>query len=442
MTDTRSPAAWLRSVAGLLALAGALVLAGCGGGSGAPSNAFNPLSILNSAGGAAFDVYSGFPSQMFISGGVMPYRTFSSNPSVLPVPDGEVGSPVVLFANTVASDTTVQVTVQDKMGRVVATTVRVHAAPMVNTLTITPNIADCGTNAICSGQTGAATVTLLGPGGGVQAGRQVRFDVVSGSFGIVSTAPGNPIVSTFTVTSDSAGKAIVVLRANTDAPTQVALLRATELASGQQLTASFIIQQITDGSAILSVVPKEATITAAYKGQCTTGFPTDYYIYGGTPPYRVNSTFPNAITIVNSTVLASGSAFTAITNGTCVDPLTFTILDATGRQVTSTLVNKEGSNDAPAVTPALTATITPNTFSNCVAGTHFFASISGGTSPYSVTPSGSPPTVPTITVTGSTADISNLVSPAAPGSRVYNFTATDTSVPPKQATFSITCNNP
>lgn len=435
MTDTRSPAAWLRSLAGLLALAGALVLSGCGGGSGAPNNEFKPFVLLNAAGGAAIEAYSGFPTNMIVSGGLAPYRAASSNPTVLPVGESNQGSPIVLLANSVTADTGVQITVQDSMGRIASATAVVHPAPMANSLVIAPANAECGTNAICSGQTGTATVTILG-----SAGRQVRFDVYSGPYGIVSPAPGAPLVNTLTVASDSAGHASVILRAHVDAPTQYAQLRVTEVATGQLLTASFLIQQITDGSAILSVVPKEATITDAYKGECTSGFPTDYYIYGGTPPYRVASTFPNAVTLVNTIVPASGLAFTAITNGTCVDPLTFTIVDATGRQMTATLINKEGSNERPAVTPQLSASITPSTYAGCVAGTHFFPVVSGGTRPYSVSPAGTPPTVPTIVTTASGfVDISGLVSPAT-GSNVYNFTVRDTSTPSQQTSFSITCN--
>jgi hypothetical protein len=435
MTYTRSPVAWLRTLAGLLILAGALALSGCGGGSGAPNNEFKPFLLLNSAGGAAIELYSGIPDTLVVSGGLSPYRVTSSNAVVLPVTQADQYSPIVLVANAVISDTVVQVTVQDSMGRVAVASVVVHPAPMVNTLTITPNSADCGTNAICSGQTGTAQVTIIGS----TPGRQVRFDVVSGPFGIVSTAPGTPIVPTLTVTSDAAGHATVILRANNDAPTQFAQLRATDLTSGQHVTASFLIQQVTDGSAVLSVVPDEATITGAFKGECSSGFTVDYFIYGGTPPYRVSSTFPNAVTIVNSTVPASGLAFRAITNGMCVDPLTFTIVDATGLQVTATLVNTEGSAERPAPpAPPLSASISPSTVTGCVPGQHFFPVITGGTAPYSVLPSGSPVTVPLITSTSGGFDISNLTSVGGPN--VYNFNVTDASTPAQTDTFTITCN--
>ena len=75
-----------------------------------------------------------------------------------------------------------------------------------------------------SGQSGTATVTLQVPGGGPAPGRQVRFDVVAGPYGIVATnaAPTTPTVASLAVFSDASGKAQVIIRANVDAPTQPA----------------------------------------------------------------------------------------------------------------------------------------------------------------------------------------------------------------------------
>ena len=136
----------------------------------------------------------------------------------------------------------------------------------------------------------------------------------------------------------------MIIKAGVNAFTQPALLRATELITGNQVTGQFTIVQTINGSAVLSVVPDDATITSATT-TCSTGFRVDYFIYGGTPPYRVTSTFPDAVTLVNSTVTTAGGFFEAITNGTCVDPLVFSIFDAVGLQTTSTLHNKAATSD-------------------------------------------------------------------------------------------------
>src|SRR5207342_1278455 len=96
----------------------------------------------------------------------------------------------------------VVVTVQDlgplnPLAPQVQATVTVRAAPLENSLTITPNLPDCGTS-VCSGQTALASVTLLGPQGGPLAGHAVRFDVIGTSYAIVTKNPAQPLASSLT----------------------------------------------------------------------------------------------------------------------------------------------------------------------------------------------------------------------------------------------------
>src|SRR5206468_12170238 len=114
--------------------------------------------------------------------------------------------------------------------------------------------------------------------------------------------------------SDSNGNAQVILQAAVNAPTQSAILRATELTTSNSVTAVFTIVQSINGSAILSITPATATISGANTATCSAGFRTDYFIYGGTPPYSVSSTLPTAVTLLNSVVTTSGGFFSAITN--------------------------------------------------------------------------------------------------------------------------------
>ena len=435
MTENRAYAVWLRSLAGFVALAGVLGLSACGGGSGAPNNVFNtpgPLTVLPGAAVA----YSGMPIALTVSGGTPPYRAFSSNPALVPVAQAVAGSTIVLVPGPVANanDVEVTITVQDNPitgGSVPANTaaaLTVRAAPLVNSLTITPNLPDCGTTAICSGQSGTATVTVLGPQGGPLAGRLVRFDVIGTTYAIVS---GAVTVATLTVASDANGLASVIIKANVNTPTQFAQLRVTDLTSGQQLTGNFLIQQLTDGSKILTVIPAKATITGPSTTACSTGFITEYFIYGGTPPYRVTSTFPTAVTLVNPIVNASGGSFQAITNGTCVDPLTFSIVDATGVQTSlATLSNILGTT---AATPAPALALVPGSVAatGCLGKTFAFIA-SGGTPPYGAIVT---PTFP-VAVAASTVTVSGL--PAGAGS--YTVTVFDAGAPQKTATATITCS--
>jgi hypothetical protein len=430
---------WLRPIVALCALAGLVALGGCGGGSGAPNNPFAPGPV---AVGPLFVlpptavVYSHTPATLQVSGGAPPYQAFSSNSAVLPVAQNVDAGVVVLVAGEVAADTPAIITVQDAIGQTATSSVTVRPAPLLNTLTVVPSRTVCGTNAVCSGDTATATVQVTGVAGGGIPNRQVKFDVVLGAFGIQSSNPAQPLVSSLTVVSDANGTARVVLQATVNVPTQPAQIRATDLTTGNSVTASFTIVQQTDGSAILSVVPPTATITGTFVDQCSFGFRIDYFIYGGTPPYRVFSTFPTAVIIFNTPVLFSGGSFEAVTNGICVNPLVFTIVDATGRQTTATLINAPGTTVIPPPTPPPALVMTPaSVASTPCAGKHFVFAITGGTASYnvSVSPAGATIVPPVVTTSGGTVDISGLAT------GLNTVIVVDSSSPQKTVSGTITC---
>ncbi len=450
MAPNHINARWLPSISTLFALAALAFLGGCGGGSGAPNNPFappppvpGPLSILPSAA----TVYSNMPATLTISGGVPPYFVVSSNTAILPVGASVTNGTIVLLPANVVADTAVLITVQDSASNKTTATVTVKPAPIFNTLTVTPASAACGANTICSGQTATAKVTVTGIGGVGIPNRQVRFDVVSGAFAIESNDPANPFVSTLTVVSDQFGVAQVIIQANANAPTQPALLRATELTTGNQQTAQFTIVQTINGAAVLSVVPSTVTITGPFTDTCSSGFRVDYYIYGGTPPYTVVSTFPSAVTLVNSTVLGPGLPFTVFTNSTCVNPLVFSIRDSAGLQTTATLFNLPGTTAPPtAPPPALDASPGNQTVIAC-GGKTISELITGGSASYSVSAATVNGVTPTVTNSDGSAlpltspgyvNITGMVSPLV-GSLVYSFLVSDSSTPQQTASFKITC---
>ena len=431
MTEIRHFAGWLRSLAGLAAVAGLLALAGCGGGSGAPNNFFKSTVTVQPNVAIA---YSGQPMTLTISGGTGPFRAFSSNSGLLPVTQDVAGRTVALLGANVAEDTDVTITIQD-LGPLVPVAptatalITVRPSPLGNSLTIVPTGDDCDT-AVCSGQTALATVTVLGTPQGGTLGRAVRFDVIGSAYAIVTNNPAQPLASTLTVSTDSAGKASVVLLVNPNAPTQFAQLRVTDVASGQTLVGSFTIVENTNGSTVLSIVPDTVTITGAFKNVCSNGFPIDYFIYGGTPPYHVSSTFPASVTLVNSMVNTNGGSFRAITNGSCVKPLVFTIVDAIGLQTTAELNNEPGTEDPPA--PAALA-IAPGTVTSATCtGSTFTFLVTGGTPSYGAiaSPSG------TVVVTGNQVKVSGLTT----GSGATSVTVIDQSSPQKTIGATITCS--
>ncbi len=432
---------WLRPVLSLCALAGLLVMGGCGGGSGAPNNPFAPGPV---AVGPLFllpptaVVYSHTAATLQVSGGAAPYQAFSSNSAVLPVALNVTAAVIVLIPSDVAADTPVVITVQDAIGQTATSAVTVRPAPLFNTLTVVPSRTACGTNAVCSGDLATATVQVTGPGGAGIPNRQVKFDVIVGAFGIQSSNPAQPLVSSLTVVSDASGNARVILQAAVNVPTQPAEIRATDLTTGNAVTASFTIVQQTDGSAILSVVPPTATITGPDKATCSFGVRTDYFIYGGTPPYHIAPSFPDTVLLVNNTVNFSGGSFEAITNGSCVNPLVFTIVDAIGRQTTATLSNVLGT--ANVVVPSPPVTVTPSTVTAaaaCSAATPTFGfTITGGTPPFSVASSDG--IVATSPVTTSPGSFTFKVSNFATNHDNMIFIG-DASVPQKAAIATVHC---
>jgi hypothetical protein len=425
---------WLRPALALCALTGLLALSACGGGSGAPNNPFapgpapvGPLFLLP----PTAVVYSHTATTLQVSGGAAPYQAFSSNAAVLPVTQNVDAGVVVLVPGDVAADTPVIITIQDAAGQTATSAVTVRPAPLFNTLTIVPSRTTCGTNAVCSGDTAIASVQVTGPGGAGIPNRQVLFQVVTGAFSIQSNNPAQPLVSSLTVVSDANGNARVVLQAGLNVPTQPAQLRATDLTTGNSVTAAFTIVQQTDGSAILSVVPPDANITGPDKNTCSSGFRVDYFIYGGTPPYQISSTFPSAVTLVNSTVGFSGGSFEAVTNGTCVKPLVFTIVDASGRQTTATLTNDVGT--ATPVVPTGPVQVTPPT-GQCTTNPQNFV-ITGGQPPYNVASTGGMATPASVAASPGQFTFTAFNT----NSGIKTIFVGDSSVPQKTFNVTITC---
>lgn len=460
MMENRSIAAWLRPLAGLFALAGVLALGACGGGSGAPNNPYEPgtpipaaLQVLP----AVSTAYQGTPTTLTITGGVPPYRAFSSDATALPVAQAVADDSVLLLPNAVAVDTPVNISIQDSAATTVVAQVTVKPAPLLpNLVTIVANT-DCPVGTVlpgnlCSGGTGTASVVVASPTGAGVPGRQVRFDVVAGDFAMQSANPAQPLVQTLTVVTDQNGRALVGIAVSVTAPTQIGIIRATDVTTGNQVTGQFTIQQVTNGSAILSVVPAGlTTITGPQKGYCSLGVRVIHYIFGGTPPYRVFPTFPEAValygdlTIPNSAggvqVNNNGGAVITVTRGLCFEAMEYAISDATGRTIPSanspTLSNVEGTFEPAPPTPAPALAITPNSVSAACVGKTFSFLATGGTPPYSglVTPQPGGVVV-TREADGATFSVSGI--PA--GAQAYTLTVYDQTNPQKTATATITCN--
>jgi hypothetical protein len=440
--------AWIRPAFALLALAGLLSLTACGGGGGSVNGpgTGTPTPTVVTVFPPSQTIYPGSPASFTISGGIPPYRVFSSNSAILPVAQNVIGSDVVLLANAVSASTTVSITVQDSINQSTVTSILVAPAVLFpNGLTITPSQGTCGGNAICTGETGTVRVQGTGIAGAALAGRQIRFDVVYGAFGILSTNPAAPMVQTLTVTTDNAGVAQVGIQALVDVTTQPAQIRAIDVATGQVLIGNFTIVRNQNGAAFITIIPDTATITNGDQAGCSAGAVVDYRVYGGTPPYRVTSSFPGAVSILNSIVAQSGGFFEVRTNGTCVNPLTFSILDSAGKQTTASLINSPGTPDTGGGGGGGggTLVVTPTTLGGATVScaNTFTINISGGTPPYNISqasPASPLASFPSSLAAPGTASFSGLGGTSGTVV-VYTFNVHDGFSPANNTPVTITC---
>lgn len=283
--STACVSAWMQRGALLLASAALLALTACGGGSGAPNNPYVPptpapsvLQVVPDEGIA----FAGTPLILSITGGTPPYSAFSSNPTALPVPQAVSGNTLALLANAVAENQNANVTIRDALGQTATAEIIVRPAVLLPaSITIVPNSAPCAGGDVCSGQSSVVSLRVTGPTGAGLPGRSVRFDVVQGSFALQTTSPASPLAQTQTVVSDANGEARVVIAVPPNTPTQIGLIRATELATGSQTTFQFVIAQVTGGEGVLSVAPSgNTTITGPAQNVCSSGVRVSYYVFG------------------------------------------------------------------------------------------------------------------------------------------------------------------
>lgn len=365
-----------------LVFAAALVglMAACGGsGVSAPTAVGGDLQVLP----GTTEMFPNTPVTFTISGGQRPYLVTSSNSSIVPLNiTVSSGSTFVATASNPSIDTSVTITVRDSGGTTATAVASVKTAVLLNAITIRPSINTgnaCGGADVCTGTEAVASVTAQSNGGPL-VGRSIRFDVLSGSLGIVS---GSAVASTLTVAADSRGVAIVSLRAPVGVPNQYATIRATDVISGQSASYVLTIGQTIDPTAI-TITPSDFQWTGAFKDRCVSGALTSHLITGGTPPYSVGQSIPSFAILTGSppgpagqvvpaeTVTTVGKNFGSllvmVTGFVCsvgANGNIITVTDSIGRVARLTLGNSLGTLDPPAPGAAVVLpvpTVTPNAF--------------------------------------------------------------------------------
>lgn len=362
----------LSSLLSAVVLAATTLLAGCGGGGAADPFAAAPPPPSLTVNPTVLNIYSGTPAVVTITSGVGPFQVFTSDAVVLPVAQVVSGAAVTLVANAISAEAPVTLTIRDSLGRTSTVAVVVKPSPLLGQLTVTQtsNSTCSGATssvldkaAICSGESGVASITIRSSATSVLPNRQIRFDVVQGAYNFLVDQNGTIAAKTITIVTDQNGKADAVVRMDAGVPSQSALIRATDVISGNRVDSAFSIVQAINGSAILSIFPSTYTASGKYKNECP-GTAGDYLVYGGTPPYSIRSSLPNAIPlsvggITSDPVIVtrSGGSFTASSfeSSSCGDySSSIVITDAAGRNASVTYIVKAGTEERPTVTlPAL-----------------------------------------------------------------------------------------
>ena len=334
------------------------------------------------------NIYSGASSRIVINSGVGPFQVFSTDAAVLPVTQAVSGNVITLNASTVLADTTVTLTVRDAAAQTVTVTVTVKSSPALGAISVTPSSnTTCGSGAanipsgtaICSGESGVVSITVRGALNALS-GRQVRFEVVQGAFNFVADPSGAVLAKTIIIMTDQNGKADAVIRADVGVPSQAALIRATDLTSGNRVDGTFTIVKALDGTAALSVLPATHSGSGGLLQECL-ALSGNYVVYGGTAPYAITNGLPNVGALSTTTnsgqvisVASQGGTFRFTSNYVadgCVGfTVPITIADAAGRITSVTFVVAAGAAARVAV-PAAVLSPASVTFSANLGGSPF-----------------------------------------------------------------------
>ena len=353
----------------LLAACFAALLGSCG--SGAVSSSSDPTLTFTVSPSVA-TAYSGVPITFTITGGGSraPYQFTSSNATILPVPTSPTSDAQIVLTPRVVPvinpnaappqpNVTVTISVMDQAGKTATSVVTILPNLINGDITITgiapPAFPNCaGVGVICAGQSGTASLTVSQNGAPAR-GRIVRFEVVQGSFGFpTDISQLQPFPTSATVTSDESGRALIGIRANTNASPQIATIRAIDVATGAFRMATFLIKQSTINGGEFVTIPPEWKITGTFKGECPGGI-VDYLILGGTPPYAIRSSAPliasASPTFPTLTAVENPSRFTvtfAANTGCGIGyQVLFTVTDATGLSIQAILTNTAGTDSRP-----------------------------------------------------------------------------------------------
>jgi hypothetical protein len=439
-------------VGGVFALLAAMLLASCGGGGAAtiPGNTGGILAI-NPASGT---VYAGMPVTFAVTGGRKPYTLTSTEPALLSVPAtlnttnftvvaNNPGVVNVGLADGELPVRSVTINVRDVDGFSAASTVLVgqnfltsYGISFSSTNCPPPTGTTTTTNP-CSG--GDTVVTLQATFNGNLAGdRQFRLiNLNNAPYTLIVPATGVSDSKSIVINSDHAGNIVAIIRVARGVPTQVAVLRVQDVATGVYSDHAFVISGATS---TLTAIPNTITFTGRLTTECGTG-QADFLVFDGTPPYNATSTNPTIVVTpaAPATSDTNPGRFTVTANNPSVcSTSTIVVQDSLGARTLVTITTSPGTGAPPdTIVPLVVA---PNQITLTCGQTASVSAIGGGTSTTPATTYSASSANPnlTVTVSGNAVSIHRIgTTPPGPVGATSPSTVTVTDGT-QQATVTVT----
>jgi hypothetical protein len=368
------------------------MLSSCGGGGSSVNPDFGgPVQIFPQEG----TFFAGVPSIITVSGSHAPYSLTSSDPATLPVPAITNENKVVVVPNqpgvvdiglqpNQVPIRTVNVSVRGPNATSATATIHVAQNFLISySATITspgcPLPSGATNVAACAGNAGFITMFAV-TNGVLQGGKPFRFCNVIGDFQFFDI-PTNTRMQCIVVISDHEGKVIAPFVVNNGAPTQLAIFRIQDVATGVFTDTIFTINGPgTLPQSTLTAIPSQITFTGRSGTECGTGS-ADVFIFDGRPPFTAFNS-DTRITVTPSTSNTNPGRFT-ITVSTpvppCLTAVPVVFTDATGAHVTVTVTTALGTSP-----PAAPITVAPNSITLNTCGASGSVSVAGGSGVYSV----------------------------------------------------------
>lgn len=419
----------------------AFLLASCGGG-GAQSDPSGGQLLIQPAAATA---YAGVPLTLSVIGGRTPYRLTSSEPTVLPVPSVlNEHSFTVIPANPSVVDAGLKP--EELQVRSVTITAFSQADQSQTTAVIkvgqnfltgygyffTSTTCNPANNPCAGGESVLHFDATLN--GIKQPGRTFRIERVRGPFQFVDPLNTNNQVDTVTVSADSAGQVTTVIRVATGVPSQVGMVKVTDVQTGAYVYQSFIISGVAANAGNLTPIPTQILLTGPSDKLCGYGS-ADVVIADGTAPYSLLTCTNSNIFVTNNTSTSNPGRFTISVgaNNVCLTNEQCVFQDATGARASVTISTVLGA----AAPPLPTFDVQPASIT-LTCGASGSVTAVGGSGSYSVNS-----THPRVTafVSGNTVTITRL---NGDGATVYPTSATisvtdGSSIKPVTATVPANC---